>query len=124
MTCAPEVILGNNYGPSVDYWSLGIILFELLTDTLPFHGENDISMMDQIVKEHIDYQCLYDDENIPEAAIDLVKSFLILEPERRITAKQALDHEWFDDIKGGEAGRAGQDFSSTMDVDGSTSNRR
>ena len=37
---APELINGNNYDYKVDVWSLGTILFELLTGSFPFYGKN------------------------------------------------------------------------------------
>ena len=47
---APEVILQKQYGPEVDWWSFGILAFDLLTGASPFYANNDAKIREKILK--------------------------------------------------------------------------
>ncbi len=47
---APEVVNRRGHGPAADWWSFGVLMYEMLTGTLPFHGENRKDTMHQIMK--------------------------------------------------------------------------
>ncbi|KAF0991661.1 hypothetical protein HZS_4403, partial [Henneguya salminicola] len=47
---APEVITRKGHGPAADWWSFGILMFEMLTGSLPFHSANRKETMNQILK--------------------------------------------------------------------------
>jgi len=64
---APEVIHGSGYGLSVDWWSLGTLLFEMLTGLPPFYNENLHVMYEKIVRAKL---------NFPSFLSDKAKSFL------------------------------------------------
>ncbi|KAF2204980.1 kinase-like protein [Delitschia confertaspora ATCC 74209] len=50
---APEVIQGNDYGMSVDWWSLGALGFDLLTGSPPFKGNNNAKIQENITKQKL-----------------------------------------------------------------------
>eukprot|EP00968_Pinguiococcus_pyrenoidosus_P025072 scaffold5443_cov291-Pinguiococcus_pyrenoidosus.AAC.5 len=97
---APEVlkrrmtIAGTGrYGKEADMWSLGVIMYILLSGRQPF---NDSTLFDQI--ETAAYRLdgkLWD--SISEKAKDLLRGLLNAAPERRLTAQDALAHAWFED---------------------------
>jgi calcium-dependent protein kinase len=89
---APEV-LDNKYDEKCDLWSIGVILYILLCGYPPFNGAND----DQIIKKVKAGKFRVDDEEwqtISDQAIDLVHKLLEYDPSKRISAAQALKHEW------------------------------
>jgi calcium-dependent protein kinase len=89
---APEV-LNNNYDEKCDLWSIGVILYILLCGYPPFNGAND----DQIIKKVKAGKFRVDDEEweqISDQAIDLVHRLLESDPNKRISASEALQHDW------------------------------
>eukprot|EP00798_Chlamydomonas_sp_ICE-L_P017505 gene17505-23817_t len=94
---APEVLgMGDGlkeYSPAVDMWSVGVILFILLSGYSPFDDDNDAVLFEKIKKGN------YDDddpiwENISHPAKDLVAKLLTVDSEARLSAEQALKHPW------------------------------
>ncbi|GCC31460.1 hypothetical protein chiPu_0009918 [Chiloscyllium punctatum] len=97
---APEVLLGagaGGYSKAVDCWSLGVILFICLGGYPPFSDQiKDMNLRDQIINGHYKFipQCW---ANVSEAAKDLVKRLLNVDPNKRFTTKEALNHSWMQD---------------------------
>jgi len=81
---APEMLLGTKYfGPEVDIWSLGVVLYTMVTTKLPFES------VGQLLKGTYDIP-----ENMDEDLIQLIKSMLNSVPENRISIKDVLNHPW------------------------------
>ena len=81
---APEVILGS-YDERCDNWSLGVILYQLLTGHTAFKGEKKAEVFKQILKG--DY--ITDSEeykSLSDYAKHLISKFLIVNPNHRFTA--------------------------------------
>ena len=89
---SPEVIKGLKYsGLAIDLWASGIILFSMLCGYLPFDDKNNTKLFKKILK------CKYEfpDEKkiiISENAKDLIKKILRLNPEKRISLDEILEH--------------------------------
>ena len=47
---APEIVNRRGHGPASDWWSFGVLMYEMLTGTLPFHGDSRKETMMQIMK--------------------------------------------------------------------------
>ncbi|XP_057805255.1 calcium-dependent protein kinase 26-like [Salvia miltiorrhiza] len=89
---APEVLC-KQYGPEVDVWSAGVIVYILLCGVPPFWGETEQEIFDEVLNGAIDFTS---DPwpQISESAKDLVRKMLLRDPKKRITAHQILCHPW------------------------------
>ncbi|KMT12334.1 hypothetical protein BVRB_5g102740 [Beta vulgaris subsp. vulgaris] len=94
---APEV-LKRNYGPEIDIWSAGVILYILLCGVPPFWAESEQGVAQAILRGAIDFK--RDPwPNISECAKSLVRQMLEPDPKKRLTAKQVLEHSWVQNAK-------------------------
>jgi len=88
---APDVLVGGGYGPAVDIWSAGILLYVLLSGRLPFSADNDADLFRLIMKADLVFKSPQFDI-VSDTAKDLISKVLVADPTKRLTAKQALDH--------------------------------
>ncbi|XP_075901673.1 calcium/calmodulin-dependent protein kinase type IV [Nelusetta ayraudi] len=92
--CAPEILRGNAYGPEVDMWSVGVILYILLCGFEPFFDpRGDQYMYSRIL--NCDYEFVspwWDDVSLN--AKDLVSRLVVLDPQKRLSVQEALQHPW------------------------------
>ena len=92
---APEIISKNRkYTEKCDIWSCGIIMYILLTGKPPFNGDSDEEILKKILQNHLDLE-KYPWSVISLKAKDLIKKLLETDTKKRITAEEALNHEWF-----------------------------
>ena len=92
---APEV-LKKQYNEKCDLWSCGVILYIMLVGKPPFTGKNDGEVIRNVIKGV--YKISGDDfDNISNNAIDLIQRLLTINPNIRINAEEALNHQWFKD---------------------------
>ena len=95
--CSPEV-LKNNYNQECDIWSCGVIMYVLLSGHFPFYGKTEEEIKKKILSGKFSFNPKYF-SNISEKAKDLITKCLIYDKHKRITAEDALKHEFFmDDI--------------------------
>ena len=90
---APEVIL-KKYGKECDMWSLGVILYMFIVGHAPFDGRSNRDIMEKIKGG----KYLKNEKRWKKASNevkDLINKLLVLEPEKRLTAFEALRHPWF-----------------------------
>ncbi|XP_064025772.1 serine/threonine-protein kinase DCLK3 [Pogoniulus pusillus] len=92
---APEILAEKGYGLEVDMWAAGVILYILLCGFPPFRSqERDQDELFQIIQlGHYEFLSPYWD-NISAAAKDLITRLLIVDPQKRYTARQVLQHPW------------------------------
>lgn len=94
---APEV-LKRNYGPEIDIWSAGVILYILLCGVPPFWAESEQGVAQAILRGLIDFK-REPWPSVSEGAKSLVRQMLEPDPKVRLTAKQVLEHPWLQNAK-------------------------
>ncbi|KAI8372776.1 kinase-like domain-containing protein [Radiomyces spectabilis] len=95
---APEVIQSKGYSKAVDWWSLGILIFEMLAGYPPFYDEDHIKLYEKILAGRIHWPSYFD----PRAK-DLLKRLLTPDLSRRFGnlrngAEDIKRHPWFEEI--------------------------
>jgi serine/threonine-protein kinase CHEK2 len=98
---APEILSSSRYrryGPLVDIWSCGVVLYICLCGFPPFSDELysrefPFTLAQQIKSARFDYPSPYWD-SIGDPALDLIDSMLMVDVEKRYTAEQCLEHPW------------------------------
>ncbi|KAA6388415.1 MAG: putative Calcium/calmodulin-dependent protein kinase type 1 [Streblomastix strix] len=91
---APEVLSYTGYGPEVDMWSLGVLMYVLLCGFPPFYDDNDAVLFQIIQKGEFEFISPYWD-TISASAKDLISKLLIVDPKKRYNVNQSLKHPWF-----------------------------
>jgi hypothetical protein len=93
---APEIVKDERYSKSVDMWAMGCVLYTLLCGFPPFYDESIQVLTEKVAKGQYTFLSPWWDD-ISKPAQDLVSHLLTVDPNRRYTIKQFLDHPW---IKG------------------------
>lgn len=90
---SPEILMRQPYDQQSDMWSVGCIIFLLLSGNLPFMGRSQKELFKKIVSGKFEYD---DDDwcDVSEEAKDLVTQLLVLDPDQRLTSAEALKHKW------------------------------
>ncbi len=95
---APELLLGQGYNKTVDWWTLGVLLYEMLTGLPPYYDENTNDMYEKILTEPLHFP---GPDIVPPAAKDLLTQLLDRRPQYRLGAKGASEikaHQFFHSI--------------------------
>lgn len=91
---APEILKAKGYTAAVDMWSTGVVIYIILCGYPPFYSANEGELFEIILEGRFSFHSPYWD-SISEAAKDLISKCLVVDPQKRLTAKQALKHPWF-----------------------------
>jgi len=120
----PEILLGSpTYAPPMDVWAIGTIFSEMVTKRPLFPGDSEIDQIFKIFRllgtptedvwpgvTHLqDWNAAFPiwrkapysrtlRENLDHCGIELLEKFLAFDPKRRISAKDSLNHPYFDDL--------------------------
>nr|XP_012631497.1 microtubule-associated serine/threonine-protein kinase 2 isoform X9 [Microcebus murinus] len=93
---APEVILRQGYGKPVDWWAMGIILYEFLVGCVPFFGDTPEELFGQVISDEIVWP--EGDDALPPEAQDLTSKLLHQNPLERLgtgSAYEVKQHPFF-----------------------------
>eukprot|EP00347_Sterkiella_histriomuscorum_P015455 403356964 len=89
---APEVLLGH-YDKKCDVWSIGVVLFVLLSGEAPFQGAKDFDILEQIKTGKFEFKSPIWAQRSGMCK-DMIKTLLHFDYKTRIDCTQALDHPW------------------------------
>jgi calcium/calmodulin-dependent protein kinase I len=90
---APEIICRDPYDQSADMWSVGVIIYCLISGQMPFVGKRTIDLFKAILNQDYDFSDKAWD-NVSDSAKDLISKLLVTDPNERYTAIDALNSTW------------------------------
>jgi len=90
---SPDVLKGQGYTSKCDMWSLGVIVFMLLSGYPPFHG-SEKEMRTNILVAKVDWSHKSRWKKVSEDATDFVNCLLVKDPAKRLDVTGALAHRW------------------------------
>lgn len=91
----PEIVSGEGHGKGVDWWCVGILIFEMLASYTPFYHQNQLKMYDKIVRGRYKFP-----SHFSPAAKAIISAFLQHRPSQRLgvthgEADEVRKHKWF-----------------------------
>eukprot|EP00571_Detonula_confervacea_P014466 CAMPEP_0172305464 /NCGR_PEP_ID=MMETSP1058-20130122/6739_1 /TAXON_ID=83371 /ORGANISM="Detonula confervacea, Strain CCMP 353" /LENGTH=667 /DNA_ID=CAMNT_0013017069 /DNA_START=202 /DNA_END=2206 /DNA_ORIENTATION=+ len=116
-TVAPEVILGEGYDEKCDVWGIGVITYLLLSGITPFGGACEGEDLNEVRQNILSGEVSFEDpcwDIVSEAAIDFIKSLLVLNPEKRHSANELQDHPWLKSMKRNSSAGSDESLSPTV----------
>uniref|UniRef100_A0A670XMT3 Protein kinase C n=1 Tax=Pseudonaja textilis TaxID=8673 RepID=A0A670XMT3_PSETE len=96
---APEILQEMLYGPDVDWWAMGVLLYEMLCGHAPFEAENEDDLFEAILNDEIAYPTW-----LQEDAVAILKAFMTKNPKMRLGSsalggeKAILLHPYFQEL--------------------------
>eukprot|EP01114_Cavostelium_apophysatum_P019250 TRINITY_DN6151_c0_g1_i2.p1 TRINITY_DN6151_c0_g1~~TRINITY_DN6151_c0_g1_i2.p1 ORF type:complete len:338 (+),score=59.81 TRINITY_DN6151_c0_g1_i2:167-1180(+) len=119
---APEILLGEPYTPSVDIWSMGVVLYVMVCQQYPFHATNLHEMYEMIITGRIqDFPV-----EISEELKDLISGMLTVDVTERLSISAIAAHPWLRKFSTPELAVTSEmsqglseDANSVMDIGGS-----
>ncbi|XP_049720754.1 microtubule-associated serine/threonine-protein kinase 4 isoform X4 [Elephas maximus indicus] len=119
---APEVILRQGYGKPVDWWAMGIILYEFLVGCVPFFGDTPEELFGQVISDEINWP--EKDEAPPPDAQDLITMLLRQNPLERLGtggAYEVKQHRFFRSLDWNSLLRQKAEFIPQLESEDDTS---
>ena len=95
---APEIVKDERYSKSVDTWALGCVLYTLLCGFPPFYDESIEVLTQKVAKGQYTFLSPWWDD-ISKSAKDLISHLLTVDPEKRFTITEFLNHPWIRDAQ-------------------------
>ncbi|XP_035380045.1 microtubule-associated serine/threonine-protein kinase 2 isoform X1 [Electrophorus electricus] len=119
---APEVILRQGYGKPVDWWAMGVILYEFLVGCAPFFGDTPEELFGQVISDEIIWP--EEDDALPPDAQDLISKLLRQNPLERLGTGSAFEvkqHRFFTDLNWNSLLRQKAEFIPQLESEDDTS---
>ncbi|KAI0220183.1 hypothetical protein L0F63_006751 [Massospora cicadina] len=94
---APEVLHGEEYSFPVDWWSLGVVFYEMLVGCTPFHASSDPEIYERVIRGDIEFP-----PHVSQGAVSLIDALLIRDPRHRLGgelgAGEVVQYPYFDGV--------------------------
>lgn len=95
---APEILLDQKYGRSVDWWALGVLMYQMLLGKSPFHGNDEDEVYDAILSDEPLYPI-----HMPRDSVSILQQLLTRDPSKRLgsgikDAEEIMSHPYFANI--------------------------
>ncbi|KAF4107630.1 hypothetical protein G5714_011994 [Onychostoma macrolepis] len=119
---APEVILRQGYGKPVDWWAMGVILYEFLVGCVPFFGDTPEELFGQVMSDEIIWPD--GDDALPVDAQDLITRLLNQNPQERLGrggASEVKQHMFFSGLDWNGLLRQKAEFIPQLEAEDDTS---
>ncbi|XP_058887447.1 microtubule-associated serine/threonine-protein kinase 2-like isoform X4 [Acipenser ruthenus] len=119
---APEVILRQGYGKPVDWWAMGVILYEFLVGCAPFFGDTPEELFGQVISDEIIWP--EEEDALPPEAEDLISKLLRQNPMDRLGTGSAFEvkqHRFFSDLDWNSLLRQKAEFIPQLESEDDTS---
>ncbi len=92
---APEIILNKGHNHAVDYWALGVLMFEMVQGWPPFYHDQPLKVYEKIILGKVNYP-----DRFSKALEDIIAKFLVNNPSKRLGnmkggVKDIIKHKWF-----------------------------
>lgn len=116
---APEIFKKTGHGKPVDLWALGVITYFLLCGYTPFDRDSDFEEMQAILNADYSFTPLEYWRGVSDSAKDFIRRCLTIDPAKRMTAHEALQHPFVAGwarvaAAGGEGADKGQNLLPTV----------
>ncbi|KAI7880632.1 Pkinase-domain-containing protein [Lichtheimia hyalospora FSU 10163] len=87
---APELLRANPYkGPEIDVWSLGVVIYVMVTGTVPFDDKSMPGLHDKIKRGHVNYPA-----HMSPECLDLLRRIFVTDPAKRVILTDVIRHPW------------------------------
>ncbi|CAO1360054.1 unnamed protein product [Diamesa serratosioi] len=110
---APELLLMQGHGPEVDWWALGVCLYEFMTGIPPFNDETPQKVFDNILNRNLEWPI--EDEALSNEATEVVEALLTMDPNQRPTAACVQEMKFFSIIDFKNVQNADPPFVPSLD---------
>lgn len=92
---APEILLEQPYGKAVDWWALGVLIYEMILGQSPFKGQDEDEIFESIIQDDVLYP-----SNLNREAVSVMQMLLVKDPRRRLgssrrDAQDIKSHPYF-----------------------------
>lgn len=101
---APEIFKKTGHGKPVDMWAIGVITYFLLCGYTPFDRDTTMEEMQAIINADYRFEPTQYWEDVSEDAKDFINKLLTIDPAKRLSAKEALQHRWLQEAAPTEGG--------------------
>uniref|UniRef100_A0A8B9JED4 G protein-coupled receptor kinase n=1 Tax=Astyanax mexicanus TaxID=7994 RepID=A0A8B9JED4_ASTMX len=100
---APEILKGESYGMSVDWWALGCSIYEMVAGRLPFKDYKEKVQKEKVAQRTLEDECQFQHQGFEASTIDIINLFLKKNVEERLGSKKnggqdPRKHEFFSAI--------------------------
>jgi serine/threonine protein kinase len=90
---APEILEQHPYKSSCDLWSIGVVLYILLSGSPPFYDDDNFVLFEKIKNVEYNFDAPVWKSISPEAK-DIIRRLLVKDPDERLTPDEVLTHPW------------------------------